>query len=211
MIEKKPQRPAFHEHLIACPSCDWLHQKDALNPRERARCVRCRTVMYTFLPGSLDQTLAATIGSIVLLIAGLFPPFLSLSRSGINSNITLLDTAWALVFSEIALLGIFVTLLIILIPLLRLSLMAYVLLFLKFGGLATMGVKRAFRLALLLEPWSMVDVFLIGVVVSLIKISELAVLDIGLAFFAWLGLIFSTVLISLTLSKDTLWHRISQQ
>lgn len=205
-----PHSPAFHDHLMACPSCDWLHQKDTLQPRERARCLRCRAVLYTYFPDTLNQTLAATICSIVLLITGLFPPFLTLSRSGIKSSITLLDTAWSLVFSEIALLGVFVMLLIVLVPLLRLSLMAYVLLSLKFSRTATLGVKRGFRLALFLEPWAMIDVFLIGVVVSLIKISELAVLDIGLAFFAWLGLIVSTIFISLTLSKDTLWQRINQ-
>lgn len=211
MTEKSPHLATFHEHLMACPSCDLLHQKEALNPRERARCKRCGAVMYTYFPGTLDQTLAATICSIVLLIAGLFPPFLTLSRSGIKSSITLLDTAWSLVFSEIALLGVFVTLMIVFIPLLRLSLMAYVLIFLKLGGTAPLGVKRAFRLSLFLEPWAMIDVFLIGVVVSLVKISELAVLDIGLAFFAWIGLVISTSLISLTLSKDTLWHRINQR
>ena len=211
MYEKSPQNHAFYEHLSACPACDWLHHREPLEPRERARCIRCGAVLYTYLPSSLDQTLAATIGSIVLLIAGLFPPFLTLSRSGINSSITLLDTAWSLIFSEIALLGVFVALLIVLIPLLRLSLMAFVLLHMKFGRAASLGVKRAFRLALFLEPWAMIDVFIIGVVVSLIKISELAVLDIGLAFFAWVGLIVSTVLISLTLSKDTLWRRINQQ
>lgn len=211
MTKKSTQRPAFHEHLTACPACDWLHHRERLQARERARCVRCRAVLYTYFPDTLDQTLAATIGSIVLLIAGLFPPFLTLSRSGINSSITLLDTAWSLVFSEIALLGVFVTLLIVLAPLLRLSAMAYVLLFIKFGGESTLGVKRAFRLALFLEPWAMIDVFIIGVIVSLIKISELAVLDIGLAFFAWIGLIISTILLSLTLSKDTLWQRISQR
>lgn len=195
---------------MACPSCDFLHQKTSIEPNERARCLRCRTVLYTNFPNTLDSTLAATIGSIVLLIAGLFPPFLTLSRSGIKSSITLLDTAWALVFSKIALLGVFVTLLIVLIPLLRLSLMAFVLLCLKFRIGASMWVKRSFRLALFLEPWAMIDVFIIGVVVSLIKISELAVLDIGLAFFAWIGLVISTVLFSMTLSKDTLWQRINQ-
>jgi len=211
VTEISPHNPSVQEHLIACPACDLLHQKDALSPTERARCVRCGAVMYTYFPSTLDQTLAATICSIVLLVVGLFPPFLTLSRSGIKSSITLLDTAWSLVFSEIALLGVFVSLLIVLIPLLRLSLMAYVLIFLKFGGTATLAVKRSFRLALFLEPWAMIDVFIIGVVVSLIKISELAVLDIGVAFFAWIGLISCTIFISLALSKETLWHRINQR
>jgi len=196
---------------MACPSCDWLHLKADLTARQKAKCARCGHEMYTFRPRTVDRTLAATLASIILLLASLFMPFLTLSRSGIDSSITLLDAAWSLVFSDIALLGVFVLLLIVFIPLVRLGLMAYVLVFLKFDGTATPGTKRAFRVAIFLEPWAMADVFLIGVVVSLIKISELAVLDIGPAFWAWIGLIITTIMISMNLSRDTVWQRIHPQ
>ena len=102
-------------------------------------------------------------------------------------------------------------LLIVLIPLVRFALIIYVLAFLKFGGKPNESVKRAFRFALVLEPWAMADVFLIGVVVSLIKISQLAVLFIGPAFWAWAALIVTTIYISINFSRDTMWLRINQE
>jgi paraquat-inducible protein A len=183
--------------------------KAELKPNEAARCVRCGDVLYTNHPNTIDRSLAMSITSLVLLIASLSLPFLTLSRSGINSDISVLDAAWSLVFSEVALLGVFVTLLIVFIPLTRLLLMIYVMVVAKFGFSSSWPRKWAFRLANFLEPWAMADVFLIGVVVSLIKINELAVLDIGPAFWAWVGLIVTTIALSMNLSKDTLWRRIS--
>ncbi len=210
MTENRPVKVKPYAHLMACPSCDWLHLKEPLSPRDKAKCARCGEVMYTYRPHTVDKALAATIASVIFLLSSLFMPFLTLSRSGVNSSISLLDAAWSLVFSEIALLGVFVMFLIVLIPLLRLGLLAFVLMVLKTGGTASLAVKRAFRWATVLEPWAMADVFLIGVVVSLIKISELANLDIGPAFWSWIGLIVATIIIGITLSKDTLWQQLDQ-
>jgi len=164
---------------MACPSCDWLHMKVALQARQKAKCARCSEVMYSHRPDSLDSALAATLAGLIFFFSSLFLPFLTLSRSGIDSSISLLDTAWSLVFSPIALLGVFVLLLIVLVPMVRMLLLGYVLLHMKLGGQSNKGAKWALRVAYFLEPWAMADVFLIGVVVSLIKISELAVLDIN--------------------------------
>lgn len=196
---------------MACPSCDWLHIKEELNPREKAKCARCHEVMYTHRPNTVDKTLAASLASIIFLLVSLFLPFLTLKRSGVDSSISLMDAAWSLIFSEVALLGLFVLLLIVLIPLLRFGLIVYVLSYLKFGGKPTVNVKRSFRFALVLEPWAMADVFLIGVVVSLIKISQLAVLFIGPAFWAWVALIITSIFISINFSRETMWLRLNLQ
>jgi len=199
-----------HKHLMACSSCDWLHIKAPLQERQKAKCARCGEVMYSQIPNSVDRALAATLAGLIFFFSSLFLPFLTLSRSGIDSSINLLDAAWSLVFSPIALLGVFVLLLIVLIPMTRMLLMLFVLLHVKLGARANSFVKLALRVADSLAPWAMGDVFLIGVVVSLIKISELAVLDIGPAFWAWIGLIVTTILLSVTLSRDTLWLKIHQ-
>lgn len=185
--------------------------KEALEPREKAKCARCSELMYTYRPNTLDTTLAASLAGIIFLLVSLFLPFLTLKRSGIDSSISIMDAAWSLIFSDLPMLGVFVMLLIVLIPLLRFGLIVFVLSYLKFGGRPNENVKRSFRFALELEPWAMADVFLIGVVVSLIKISQLAALFIGPAFWAWVALIITTIYISITFSRDTMWLRINQE
>ena len=76
---------------------------------------------------SIDRALAASIAGIVLLLVSLFLPFLALARSGIESNISVLDAVSALWFSDMRWLAIFTLAFIVLLPLIRLSFIAWVL------------------------------------------------------------------------------------
>ena len=71
-------------------------------------------------------------------------------------------------------------------------------------------MRAAFRWALRLEPWAMADIFMVGVVVALVKIATLANLSVGLAFWALLALVGISLLLSITLCKDTIWTRLRQ-
>lgn len=48
-------------------------------------------------------------------------------------------------------------------------------------------LPRLFTLVKALLPWSMAEIFLVGTLVSLIKITELADVSIGLSFYAFIG------------------------
>jgi len=146
----------------------------------------------------------------VLLLLSLFTPFLSLSRAGIESSISVLDAVQSLWNSQMRWLGLATLALIVLLPLGRLVLMAYVLLRLRLRRKVRQSMRLAFRWAVKLEPWAMADIFMVGVVVSLVKISTLAKLSVGIAFWALLALVGVSWLINSTLCKDTIWARLRQ-
>lgn len=162
--------------------------------------------MYSRKRYSVDRALAASVAGIVLLSISLALPFLSLSRSGINSNISLIDAVEALWSNEMMVLGALMFGFIVLLPLSRLLLLFWVLISVRFSLRPTPVKRTAFRWAMFLEPWAMADVFMIGVVVSLVKISTLATLEVGPAFWGLLGLILATVIITLVLCEDTIWE-----
>ncbi|MBX2882620.1 MAG: paraquat-inducible protein A [Granulosicoccus sp.] len=203
------QQPLASAELIACPGCDLLHYRRELNHDELARCERCADVIQTRKSDTIDRTLAASLAGIVFLIISLFTPFLSLSRTGIESSITVLDAVQALWNSQMRWLGLLTLAFIALLPLLRLLLLIWVLGRLRFGRKVRSSMRLGFRLVLQLEPWAMADIFLVGVLVSLVKISTLANLTVGLAFWSLLMLVGVSILINLTLCKDTVWTRIS--
>jgi paraquat-inducible protein A len=199
------QHDVSFDDLVACAGCDLLHQKRELKAGERARCQRCNAVIQTCKPFTIDRTLAATLAALVLLIVSLCTPFLSLTRAGLESRISVLDAVQALWDSQLRWLGLLALALIVLVPLMRFSLMAWVLLRLRLRRKVINPMRTAFRWSVRLEPWAMADIFIVGVLVSLTKISTLANLTIGIAFWALLALVCTSVLISLTLCKDTIW------
>lgn len=205
-----PDQPTPLSQLLACPGCDLLHYRQQLAIGELARCKRCNDVIQTRKPTTVDRSLAAVLAAIVLLVLSLALPFLSLSRSGVESNISVLDAVKSLWFSDMRWLGGLTLGFIVLLPLSRLLLLGWVLWRIRFHRKVRRSMRMAFRLAIRLEPWAMADIFMVGVVVSLVKISSLANLQVGLAFWSLLALVGLSILINLVLCRDTVWIHLTQ-
>jgi paraquat-inducible protein A len=88
--------------------------------------------------------------------------------------------------------------------------MAYVLLPLQLGRLAP-GVARVFRMTELLRPWAMMEVYLLGVIVAYVKLSDLARLELGLAVYGFVGLILVMMAAEAALDPHRIWERLGAQ
>jgi paraquat-inducible protein A len=176
----------------------------------RLRCQRCRTVLMTNRLGAIDRTLAAALGSLILMLAALFFPFLELSAAGLHQNATLLDAALAFSSGLVIPLSAATGLLIVVLPLIRAAALAYTLLPLRLGRPPARGAERAFRLAAQLKPWAMAEVFLIGVVVALVKIGGMATVDLGPAFWAMAGLVALVVYEGTSLCEWSIWQQLER-
>ena len=199
------------ENLIACSGCDLLYTRQDLQIGEFARCDRCSQVLQTCKPLSIDRSLAAVLAGLVLLLISLCLPFLSLSRSGIESTISVLDAVVSLWDSDMRWLGLMTLGFIVLLPLIRLLLLSWVLWSIRFEHKARQTTRVAFRWSVQIEPWAMADIFMVGVVVSLVKISSLANLEAGLAFWSLLALIGVMVIVQMTLCHDTVWNKLEER
>jgi paraquat-inducible protein A len=122
-----------------------------------------------------------------------------------------MDAVESLGTSQMRWLGLLTFGFIVLLPLARLVLLGWVLWRIRFDRKVRRSMRIAFRWAHQLEPWAMADIFMVGVVVSLVKVNSLANLEAGLAFWALLALVGVSVLINFTLCKDTVWTKLSRK
>jgi paraquat-inducible protein A len=205
-----PANPAPSPDLLACPTCDLLHAAAAVPLGGHLRCRRCGTVLMTNRAGALDRTLAAAFASVVLMMSAVFFPFLELSAIGLHRRASVLDAALAFSSGLVLPLSVAVALLIIVIPLIRALALAYTLLPLRFGRAPAPGAERAFRLAAHLKPWSMAEVFIIGVVVALVKVGGMASIDLGPAFWAMAALVLLVVYEGTSLCEWTIWQTLER-
>lgn len=205
-MKSNPSRKVSFDSLIACASCDWLHYRTIIEKGSQASCVRCGHELYTRKPFSIDRTLAASLAGVVFLLLSLVLPFLSLSRGGFSSSISVLDAVGSLWMSDMRWLGVLSLALIVLLPLVRLCLLIWVMFRLRYRLEILPSMRSAMRWAQRIEPWAMAEIFMVGVAVSLVKISDLATLTVGLAFWSLLGLVLTTSLISVFFCKDSVWR-----
>lgn len=176
-------------NLIACPDCDLLQRDTQVEPGGVLRCRRCGAVLYRRTIASVDRTLALCLTAMLLFaLANLFP-LVELKAQGQSTATTLFQAVRRLyddrgMFSVAGL--VFLTTM--LLPALELALMLYILAPLRLGR-APGHLRLALRLAELVRPWGMVEVFMLGVLVSLAKLAHLATVVPGVALWSFAALI----------------------
>jgi len=194
------------ETLVACPHCDLLHKAVSSSEGERTRCARCRTVLSSSRPNAIDRTLAAAAANAILIVAALFFPFIQLEGAGSRQKATLVDALGAFSGGLTTPLVVIVAALIVVIPFLRAAALCYTLWPLRFGRKPYRGATHAFRFANSLKPWSMAEIFIIGVVVALVKIAGMAEVSLGPAFWMLTALVVMLILESSNFCRWTIWR-----
>ena len=185
--------------LIACPDCDALHRRKRLIAGEKALCNRCGAVLYRHPGLSPKQMLPLVIAALItFLIANGFP-IIGLQVQGQSNSATLFGSILALWNNGRMLVATLVFATTLLFPLVDLLSMLALLLLVRRGRPA-----RLWRFVLALRPWSMIEVFMLGLLVALVKLSHMAHVLPGVALWAFAVL---TVLLAVILSFDprTLW------
>ncbi|MDR3418895.1 MAG: PqiA/YebS family transporter subunit [Nevskia sp.] len=192
-------------HLIICEFCDSVYRRAPLQERAVARCSRCSVVLHHASRADLDAMLALALAALIVLAVANAYPLMTLSVGSKHSEATL----WRMIVdtydSNVAPIAVVAALTVFFFPLLQACLYAYVLLPLRRGRVpaAFVGVMHALRQ---MQPWTMVEVFMLGLLVAVVKLGDMAtaVPGIGLWGFAVLTFLL-TVLNSADLEE--LWAR----
>ena len=195
--------------LTACHECDLLQREPSLPTGGIARCRRCNAVLFRHALDSIDRGLAFTLGAATLFIIANIFPIVGLEVQGISNATSLygaVETIWKNDMEGVALLVFATT---ILIPAVEISLMLYVLVPLKFGRLPG-EMSAILRILQSVRPWSMTQVFILGVLVALVKLAHLAHVVPGIALWAFGGLILSLTAAVATFNTHELWNLVTE-
>lgn len=193
--------------LIACRECDCLQREVTPPLHGAALCVRCGAELYRNKPASLDHTLAFLgAAAIFYTIANSFP-LLSLDAQGVTTTTTLFGTSHALYLSGDKALAVLVFINTILFPGVEIAAMLYLV-----GGLKSGRVPRAFaptfRLVEAIKPWGMISVFMLGTLVSLVKLHSIAAVIPGLALYSLGAMILMLTASEAAFEPRLLWSRV---
>ncbi len=200
-------KPPGGRRFCACHFCDTLHQAFPVAEGIAARCSRCGAVLYQNRPASLARASAFSIAALLLMVLVHVFPFLTMDAASMRRDLTLMGAATALIDEDAPLLGSSIILFTMITPLMLAGGMIYVCLPLMFGrmGPGAFGVAKWMYRS---EPWNMVEVFLLGVLVSLLKLAKVADVHFGLGFWAFAGVMLCTAAAVAGIDREELWDRL---
>lgn len=170
-------------------------------------CVCCGATLYQNRPASLARVTAFSLTALLLMIVVHLAPFITMDAGSMRTTLTLLGASKALISEGTTLVGWGVAVFTILAPLLMAGGLAYVCGPLIFGRCAP-GAKFVTGWMSRTEPWNMIEVFLLGVLVSLLKLGHVAELHFGLGFWAFAALMFCMAGAVAAIDKRELWDRL---
>jgi len=199
------------DDLIACPRCDALHHRRVLAESESAACARCHSLLITPRTRSYLHVVALAFTGMILMVAAVFFPFLTISARGLSHASSIFEVALAFSDGWLAPLSLAVLAAIVALPVLRFSALIYTLWPLANGRSPWPHAAFVFRMAEAMQPWAMAEIFIIGTAVALVKIGGLATISLGPAFWAFCVLIIVTVLKNTFLSDWTIWEEIGRK
>jgi paraquat-inducible protein A len=192
--------------LIACHDCDLIQRLPHLSEPGTVQCVRCGAVLQQKKRNSIERTLSLTLAGLVLFgIANSFP-FLAFKLEAQVRQTTLLTGIEELYAQGMPELSLIVLLTTVLVPLAQMLGMLYILVPLKLNKIPR-GLPRVFRFVHHLAPWSMMEVFMLGILVSVVKLAKMAKIVPGVALFSFLALIFVMAAMTASLDSHLIWEK----
>jgi paraquat-inducible protein A len=169
---------------IACHGCDLLVDVSELADGATADCPRCGGFLTRFRSDAYQRVTASAIAGIICLLLANSFPFLSFAASGLESVMTLRSTPMSLWENGMPEVAVLVAGFIIFIPAVVLVLLILIAMPLS-RRVHRWWLRPATHLFFEMQGWAMVEVFIIGVIVSLVKIAAMATVVLGISFWAY--------------------------
>ncbi len=200
-------KPRGGPHRSVCHFCDTLHEAAQVPEGTAARCVCCGAVLYQNRPASLARATSFSITALLLMVVVHFFPFLVMDAASIRTSLNLTSAAMALIHEGSPILGTALAIFTIIAPIGMASGLIYVCGPLMFGRVAP-GAIHVAKWLNKTEPWNMIEVFLLGVLVSLLKLGKVADVHFGMGFWAFGALMICMAAAVAAIDRDELWDRL---
>jgi len=197
------QRIAPNLHVMVCSQCDAVFPRVPVQSGERVLCTRCGNELFRDTRRRYDALLPIVITALItFLICNLFP-IVEIQVKSLTRQTTLFESTLVLWQDERYLAALMVFLPTIAFPALELLLMMFVLWQLRLGRRPP-GFAQSVRLIKSLRPWGMLEVFMLGVVASLVKLAAMATLIPGVALWSF-GVMTVLVAVMVSFNPTHLW------
>lgn len=211
MVNKKPitATEVNTHNRVVCPDCDWVMDVPAQS-QSVVHCPRCKHALGGGPKIAEHTVVALAVTALLLGVVAALLPFAGYFNAGVEQSIRLLDSSRELAHFHEQLLAVLVLFTIYIIPLCYLLIVLA--LFVRLAVLPNRALGAAsiyaVRIIVQLRTWMMADVFLLGALISLIKVSGLASVSLGSGFYIYILFVIALLVTAALVQRYQLWHRL---
>jgi paraquat-inducible protein A len=198
--------------LMACHGCGLLVRKRHAGRRRTLRCPRCAAPVHDRKPESIQRTAALVFTAAVLYVPANVFPIMTVVSFGKGQADTILSGVVHLAHGGMVSLALLVFFASILVPVLKLVGISFLL----------WSVHRKwkwrprdrtllYRIIESVGRWSMIDIFMISILVALVKLGNVATIETGLGATCFAAVVVITMFASMSFDPRLIWDAAEEE
>jgi paraquat-inducible protein A len=192
--------------MIACHSCHLLCKAEVIDEGATAFCPRCGSLLHSRKPNSIARTWALIIAAFVFYIpANVFPITKVISLGKVQSD-TIMSGVIYFVKSGSWPIALVIFVASVFVPLLKLFLLTYLLISVqRKSKWRPKDRTRLYRITEAVGRWSMVDIYVVTILVALVKLGSLATIEAGPGAIFFAGVVIITMFAAMSFDPRLIW------
>lgn len=199
---------AIGRDLVACHTCGLVSRCPQVC--SQVRCPRCGAALHRRIPRSLSRTWAFLVAAIMLYLPANLLPIMHVTSLGQTRSDTILSGVEYLLAHGMWPLALIVFVASVLVPLVKVVILVYLLLSVHLQTTARpLDRLRLYRFTEFVGRWSMVDVFVVTVLVALVHLGNVAQIEAGLGALFFAAVVVLTMLAAKTFDPRLIWDNVT--
>ncbi|MCK5360399.1 MAG: paraquat-inducible protein A [Gammaproteobacteria bacterium] len=200
---------AMQAGLVGCHSCDLL-SKIKGNDHQMLQCPRCGASLHSRKTNSIARTWALVIAAFIFYVPAMVLPITNVSSLGVSQSDTIMSGVVLFIQTgswEIALV-IFVASIIV--PMMKLFILVYLLISVQQKSDKRMRDRaKLYRLTEFVGRWSMVDIYVVTILIALVNLGVIADIDAGPAAFYFAAVVIVTIFAARMFDPRLIWDEMN--
>ncbi len=192
--------------LLLCQSCHKINQLPAGAQQGKISCLRCGEIHQLRKENSIDRSWALIVTAVLLTLPANMLPIMSVSKLGRVTQSTIIDGIILFFQGGSYGIGLIILTASILVPLFKIIGMALILISIHNKWTTWLRHKALmFRLIQFVGRWSMLDIFVIALLCSLVRFGSLSSVDVAPAALYFSAVVLCTMFAALSFDPRLLW------
>ncbi len=195
--------------ITACSSCDLLLPDADPSPGHVAVCPRCGTTIKKRSAHSALTILALSITGLLLYFPSILLPLMTFESFGFHDSASIVDSIVIFFQNEYFIVSLMVLFSALVLPAVLLILI-FIVSFNLYRQKYPSFLPLVFKTYLKLEEWAMVEVYLLGIMITVIKMKDSADIQYHLGLFCFSALVLVSIAITTMIDREIFWQTIER-
>ena len=203
---------AARSGLMSCHACHQLSRISPMLTEGEAICPRCGAHLHLRKPNSISRTWALLIAAYILYIPANLLPVMTVISFGKGEADTILSGVKELIHAGMLPIALLVFFASITVPVLKLLALTYLLLSVQYKSQWRPRQRtKLYRLTEVVGRWSMIDIFMISILIALVKLDAVATIEPGPGAISFAAVVILTMFAAMSFDPRLIWDSIEEK